>query len=1258
MTVRWLTLTICFALSQLSFAQFSNSCNSQRYMAIFNGGFIPRCSPNGLYEPVQCFETECWCVTDDGEEISNTRVASPSIPNCDYPALGATSVDLMKVVNVYKGEDIIFTPYSFDNKSSYDFRSSSSIYAFANDYLPPNFWPDFSILATIRPTSLEGGFLFAVTDRLEAVIQLGVSLSKSENEYTQHIDLWYSEYPLEMGATKIARFTVPTMVGRWSRFAIGVNGTSIHLHVYCQQNYAVMEYKRTHTNLKFMDASFLLVGHGGEVFGEPFKGEIQELTLTHNPADAAEQCLERKEEKQKQLGPLTKEFGSGAEESFPFPIDGVIGTDDEPDYSLPDYGSGFDDELVEEGFDPNFLRPTSAGDDEGFNPNKPIEGDLLLGNLDDKDFGSELPDSGDLGVSPDNEVSANNPEAVVDSGISESAGNPEYIIPLPPPTEREDGIPAPAVVGEPKLSTDSVGAPGEKGMRGEKGDQGPIGPAGVGTKGEKGDQGEQGLPGKYGINGIPGLQGAIGPAGPSGPKGDRGETGIGLPGASGVPGTSIVGAVGEPGVAGPKGEKGDVGQGLVGPKGEPGSSFLAELEALMLMEGSGEGIEDLFTGIPALELLRGPKGETGNCTATKGEQGREGARGRDGQPGLPGLPGARGQQGEMGAVGSVGPKGKDGIDGNPGLVGPKGEKGQHGDKGIQGLQGPPGPPAIIDLEGHLEAVRGEPGVSGSDGIPGEIGEKGAAGEKGEKGDQGERGLDGEPGFAGIPGANGQDGAPGAPGLQGADGLDGTPGPKGEPGVGLPGPPGLPGAAGAAAGRPLFGGEITAENLPRGVKGDKGDDGAPGTLDLDKLTDIIPLFKEKGAKGDQGEQGKDGGCKMCVGFKGVRGRRGQRGTKGDEGSPGQKGAVGAPGFPGRDGIPGAPGTPDDPIKGEKGESGSCTCDEAGLKGEKGEPGEVNQNDEAKYRVIEGPPGPPGPPGEGLMGPQGPRGLPGRVAAGSIGTSLGNIVMYPTQEALTGSSLAMPSGTLGFVMDQQRLYIRVSMGWQAISVGPVIPIDDAEFVNELPRFQNEPAPLFGDAAAASGAGQLLASGVRGNRTKLTLRLFALNEPMGAGDIIGVSGADYKCYKQAKQAKLTGTFRAVLASRQQSIDSLVFFKDQDLSVVNAKGERLLDSWSGVTKNKGYLAEGVPIYTFDGVDIRADGRWSKKYFWHGAKSTGVADVKNYCHAWTSDSDTELGVTSSYMNGQVLDTSLHTCDSELAVLCVEVTLPDIYRQR
>ena len=44
---------------------------------------------------------------------------------------------------------------------------------------------------------MEGGFLFAVVDYLEAGIQFGLGLSKGPNEYTQHIDLWYSEDAME-----------------------------------------------------------------------------------------------------------------------------------------------------------------------------------------------------------------------------------------------------------------------------------------------------------------------------------------------------------------------------------------------------------------------------------------------------------------------------------------------------------------------------------------------------------------------------------------------------------------------------------------------------------------------------------------------------------------------------------------------------------------------------------------------------------------------------------------------------------------------------------------------------------------------------------------------------------------------------------------------------------------------------------------------------------------------------------------------------
>lgn len=51
---------------------------------MFGDGFLPSCSPEGLYEPVQCLEDECWCVArESGEEIANTKIKAPEIPNCD-----------------------------------------------------------------------------------------------------------------------------------------------------------------------------------------------------------------------------------------------------------------------------------------------------------------------------------------------------------------------------------------------------------------------------------------------------------------------------------------------------------------------------------------------------------------------------------------------------------------------------------------------------------------------------------------------------------------------------------------------------------------------------------------------------------------------------------------------------------------------------------------------------------------------------------------------------------------------------------------------------------------------------------------------------------------------------------------------------------------------------------------------------------------------------------------------------------------------
>lgn len=48
-------------------------------------------------------------------------------------------------------------------------------------------------------------------------------------------------------------------------------------------------------------------------------------------------------------------------------------------------------------------------------------------------------------------------------------------------------------------------------------------------------------------------------------------------------------------------------------------------------------------------------------------------------------------------------------------------------------------------------------------------------------------------------------------------------------------------------------------------------------------------------------------------------------------------------------------------------------------------------------------------------------------------------------------------------------------------------------------------------------------------------------------GVSGIDHKCWKQSREAGLSGTYRAFLSSYVQAIKSIVRRRDRDLPIAN---------------------------------------------------------------------------------------------------------------
>ncbi|XP_048373641.1 collagen alpha-1(XVIII) chain-like [Sphaerodactylus townsendi] len=608
--------------------------------------------------------------------------------------------------------------------------------------------------------------------------------------------------------------------------------------------------------------------------------------------------------------------------------------------------------------------------------------------------------------------------------------------------------------------------------------------------------------------------------------------------------------------------------------------------------------------------------------------------------------------------GPAGPKGDKGDQGPPGQRGLPGERGQEGNAGHPGPPGPPGPqgqPGPLQQPGL--PLPGSPDCTGiMDGNDGS--EKGDAILRGPLGPQGPPGPAGTPGLPGYPGHEGPEGPPGPAGHDGLQGVPGLPGAPGQPGPpGSTGPPGLPGQQGA-----------------EGPIGPEGQSGLPG---------------HAGQPGPQGYPGKAG----TPGDGGFPGKDGSKGQKGERGLMGEKGFRGLPG------PPGPPGTSDE----NKCNTDSRLIGSPGPKGEKGDPGDSNDKGSPELYgaiVTHGPPGPPGNPG--LPGPPGPPGPPGvfyfnraypiqarpyckcpltvspsgytdadlppkdSPEGNQNGLKSSNFV-FKSKELMFKSTSAIPEGSLVYVNEGSDAFFRTPKGWSKI----LLEDSDSLFAADDPSVSTEGneehlkqrqqgttsatishvTPLIKPAARPVQKNEAQTATPTSISKKIpSLRLVALNVPL-TGNMNGIRGADFQCYRQAQETQLYGTFRALLATPTQDLVSLVKRTDRDRPVVNLKGELLAKSWSSLFSDSGALyfnTLGVPIYTFSGHDVMMDPTWPHKAAWHGTKQRGVQSQNPNCQNWRSASNQSEGFASSPTRGHFLTAGAHRCSDPLIVLCVE----------
>ncbi|KAL1129358.1 hypothetical protein AAG570_013885 [Ranatra chinensis] len=136
-------------------------------------------------------------------------------------------------------------------------------------FLPERFHPQFSIAITVKLASPDGGgFLFAVVNPLETVVQLGVSLASSNGN--SNVSLLYTDLSSGLYTSQtLATFLVPIPFTKWTTLGLKVTRDTVSVYLNCEQ-YDARKVKREPIELVFDSASTLYIGQAGPIIKGPF----------------------------------------------------------------------------------------------------------------------------------------------------------------------------------------------------------------------------------------------------------------------------------------------------------------------------------------------------------------------------------------------------------------------------------------------------------------------------------------------------------------------------------------------------------------------------------------------------------------------------------------------------------------------------------------------------------------------------------------------------------------------------------------------------------------------------------------------------------------------------------------------------------------------------------------------------------------------------------------------------------------------------
>lgn len=129
---------------------------------------------------------------------------------------------------------------------------------------PEKFFPDeFSLMVMMQTSKPPKGFLFAVVNSLETVIQFGVKVSTTLNN-NLNISLVYNDPNVKTGSESLVSFSLPYDLNLWIKFEIQVTNDKIALFHDCIKVHEVNVTKEPR-ELVFESASTFYLAQAGKL---------------------------------------------------------------------------------------------------------------------------------------------------------------------------------------------------------------------------------------------------------------------------------------------------------------------------------------------------------------------------------------------------------------------------------------------------------------------------------------------------------------------------------------------------------------------------------------------------------------------------------------------------------------------------------------------------------------------------------------------------------------------------------------------------------------------------------------------------------------------------------------------------------------------------------------------------------------------------------------------------------------------------------